>query len=111
MEGRDLEKYHDDLRSLLSPVVEGKPYITSLVLFGSRARGDFDGLSDFDFHVGFDHDAGGIKEFLSFCDEVEAVLGCRCDFVSTPLSRTNRYLAEEIRKDGVIMYECTAERS
>lgn len=104
----ELNRYHDELRLRLYPIVDGKPYITSLVLFGSRARGDFDGLSDFDFHVGFDHDVGGIKEFLSFCDEVEAVLGCRCDFVSTPLSRTDRLLAEEIRKDGVTMYDSTA---
>lgn len=66
------------LRERLKPILEPRPYITSLSLFGSRARGDYDALSDYDF---------------------------RCDFISTPIDRLNAPLSEEINRDKVVLYE------
>lgn len=95
------------LHERLKPILESRPYITSLSLFGSRARGDYDTLSDYDFHVGFDHDLGGLSDFLAFCDEIEAELETRCDFISTPIDRLNVPLAEEINRDKMVLYERT----
>lgn len=95
------------LHERLKPILESRPYITSLSLFGSRARGDYDALSDYDFHVGFDHDLGALSDFLAFCDEIEAELETRCDFISTPIDRLNVPLAEEVNRDKVVLYERT----
>lgn len=93
------------LHERLKPILESRPYITSLSLFGSRARDDYDTFSDYDFHVGFDHNLGTLSDFFAFCDEVEAELETRCDFISTPIDLLNAPLAEEINRDKVVLYE------
>ena len=93
------------LHERLNPILESCPYITSLSLFGSRARSDYDALSDYDFHVGFDHDMGTLSDFLAICDEIEAEFETRCDFISTSIDRLNAPLADEINRDKVVLYE------
>lgn len=57
-------------------------HVRSLLLFGSRARGDATESSDIDLVVEFDAPVG--MEFIDLADELEALLGERVDLVSRP---------------------------
>jgi len=46
----------DDIKSAIPQIVEQIPYLKLLVLLGSRARGDHDAESDWDFAVLYDEE-------------------------------------------------------
>jgi uncharacterized protein len=46
----------DDVKAKIPELLEQVPYLKLLVLFGSRARGDNDSSSDWDFAILFDED-------------------------------------------------------
>lgn len=77
--------------------------IDQLVLFGSRARGDHSPYSDYDIAV-FGKKLSSVEEasFWSEIEEIETLKKIDLVFVN---DTTSEKLLENIRRDGVILYE------
>lgn len=74
-------------------------HIQSVILFGSRARGDYHRASDIDLAV-----AGG--DFDAFAVEVREETSTLLDFDVVNLNQTvQEKLLQSIRKEGVVLYE------
>ena len=73
--------------------------IKKLILFGSRARGDFKRTSDIDLAV----EGGNISAFAVQVDEEVSTL-LEFDIVNLD-GRVQKELLESIRREGVLLYE------
>ena len=73
--------------------------IKKLILFGSRARGDFKRTSDIDLAV----EGGNISAFAVQVDE-EVSTGLEFDIINLD-GRVQKELLESIRREGVLLYE------
>lgn len=77
-----------------------------IYLFGSRARGNFKQTSDIDVAIeGAKRDIIGLKELLE--EEVRTLL----KFDVLDLSKASTNLREEIKKEGIVIYEKTQANS
>ena len=70
-----------------------------IILFGSRAKGDFQKTSDIDIAIESDKNVLPIKDILD--DEVDTLL----KFDVVDLSATSEKLKDEIEKEGIVIYE------
>ena len=88
-----------DIKRTIAPVAE-KYGLKRIVLFGSRARGDFNGKSDYDFYI----EGGSFKGlgFVSFTLDLEELFGSSVDVISHPPK--DKYLADAIKNEGVVVY-------
>ena len=73
--------------------------IKKLILFGSRARGDFKRTSDIDLAV----EGGNISAFAVQVDEEVSTL-LEFDIINLD-GRVQKELLESIRREGVVLYE------
>ena len=73
--------------------------IKKLILFGSRARGDFKRTSDIDLAV----EGGNISAFAVQVDEEVSTL-LEFDIINL-VGRVQKELLESIRREGVLLYE------
>ena len=73
--------------------------IKKLILFGSRARGDFKRTSDIDLAV----EGGNISAFAVQVDEEGSTL-LEFDIINLD-GRVQKELLESIRREGVLLYE------
>ena len=73
--------------------------IKKLILFGSRARGDFKRTSDIDLAV----EGGNISAFAVQVDEEVSIL-LKFDIINLD-GRVQKELLESIRREGVLLYE------
>ena len=73
--------------------------IKKLILFGSRARGDFKRTSDIDLAV----EGGNISAFAVQVDEEVSTL-LEFDIINLD-GRVQKELLESIRREGVLLYE------
>ena len=73
--------------------------IKKLILFGSRARGDFKRTSDIDLAV----EGGNISAFAVQLDEEVSTL-LEFDIINLD-GRVQKELLESIRREGVLLYE------
>ena len=73
--------------------------IKKLILFGSRARGDFKRTSDIDLAV----EGGNISAFAVQVDEEVSTL-LEFDIINLD-GRVQKELLESIRREGVFLYE------
>ena len=73
--------------------------IKKLILFGSRARGDFKRTSDIDLAV----EGGNISAFAVQVDEEVSTL-LEFDIIHLD-GRVQKELLESIRREGVLLYE------
>ena len=73
--------------------------IKKLILFGSRARGDFKRTSDIDLAV----EGGNISAFAVQVDEEVSTL-LEFDIINLD-GRVQNELLESIRREGVLLYE------
>jgi predicted nucleotidyltransferase len=73
--------------------------IKKLILFGSRARGDFKRTSDIDLAV----EGGNISAFAVQVDEEVSIL-LEFDIINLD-GRVQKELLESIRREGVLLYE------
>ena len=73
--------------------------IKKLILFGSRARGDFKRTSDIDLAV----EGGNISAFAVQGDEEVSTL-LEFDIINLD-GRVQKELLESIRREGVLLYE------
>ena len=70
-------------------------HLTSIGIFGSFAREDFQESSDIDILIDYDQQLG--IDFIDLADELEKILNCKVDLVSKNGVKP-KYL-EEIKKD------------
>lgn len=75
--------------------------VKKLVLFGSRARGDYQEKSDIDLAV------YGCQDFLEFSCQLEEELWSllRLDLIDMNSISVSKGLIDEIERDGVVLYE------
>jgi uncharacterized protein (DUF433 family)/predicted nucleotidyltransferase len=101
----------EDLKSALPKILEQAPYITLLVLFGSRARGDHSEKSDWDFAFLCDeelrqhYEKGGWDAYRMWGILQDAYhLGdAQIDVVE--MKGCSEVLAHHIARDGQVIYE------
>ena len=79
--------------------------IRKLELFGSAARDDFDpARSDVDFFFEFDDDASSLSDrFFGLMEDLERVLGCKVDLVSSQDVR-NPYFLKVANQHRITLY-------
>ena len=75
--------------------------VKKIVLFGSRARGDYQEKSDIDLAV------YGCQDFLEFSCQLEEELWSllRLDLIDMNSISVSKGLIDEIERDGVVLYE------
>lgn len=81
--------------------------VSRLELFGSRARGDFEESSDFDFlYSKIDPLTFGLDNLCGLADDLEALLEKKVDLVSRTAVETSRnpYRKSSILGDAVVAY-------
>ena len=91
----------DEIKTVVSPIAK-KYGIKKVVLFGSRARGDYDGKSDYDFFVKKDKSMG--LSYFGFIEDLKEAFSSSVDVVSQ-ISEDSQYLRDAIDKEGVVIYE------
>jgi hypothetical protein len=79
--------------------------IRKLELFGSAARDDFDpSRSDIDLFFEFDSDPAALSDrFFGLMEDLEQLLGCQVDLVSSRDVR-NPYFLKVANRDRIILY-------
>lgn len=91
----------NEIRNMTVPVA--KEYgIERMSLFGSYARGEAKEDSDIDLYI----ERGKLKsllQYFAFIDELENVLGCHVDVVTTGIE--DKQFLSAIMKEGVLLYE------
>lgn len=73
--------------------------VKRIILYGSRARGDYGRASDIDIAVECEDDNGFVRNVID--DEVRTLL--KLDIVN--LDGVNEKLRHEIDEDGIVVYE------
>ena len=96
-------QYHLD-NSIVSRIQElGRNYrIRKIVLFGSSARGEHKSISDIDLAVFPLPEFEGKGRFCAEIDDLNSLLKVDVVFVNVDTEQT---LIDNIRKDGVVLYE------
>lgn len=94
----------EKLRLQIADVIE-KYKLNKVILFGSRARGDNQDNSDYDFYI----DAPNLKSLLQFgtmVGDMKKALQSNVDIVLFPdeYTKVQPYLLDAIQKDGVMIY-------
>ena len=102
----------EELKALSLKLPEKIPYLKMLVLFGSRARGDTHGKSDWDFAALYDEEIrkSTVGDNRFACLEVPLILDQtyqintdNIDFVE--FNNCSWLIAHFIARDGIILYE------
>jgi uncharacterized protein len=106
----------DDVKAKIPELLEQVPYLKLLVLFGSRARGDHQSLSDWDFAMLFDEDlrqqyevGGGWNCYRSWTI-LQKLLDLGDDEIDwVELKDASEMLAHSISRDGIVLYSADPE--
>ena len=91
----------DDIRNKTTPIAK-EFGITRMSLFGSYARGEATEDSDVDLYI----DRGNLSnllQYFAFVDELENVLHCHVDVVTTGIE--DKQFLSAIMQEGVLLYE------
>jgi uncharacterized protein len=102
----------DDIKAKIPELLEQVPYLRLLVLFGSRARGDHQPSSDWDFAMLFNEDLrqqyeprGGWDRYRSWMI-LQNLLDLGDDEMDwVDLKNASELLAHSIARDGFMIYE------
>lgn len=95
----------EDLKKKILPVAQ-KYNLSSIYLFGSRARGDAHQNSDFDFYVE-QQNVLGMFELSGLFQDLQELLNCDVDIVVKPMNKNSKlddYILDAIQQDGVLLY-------
>ena len=88
------------IKKIVEPIA--KQYkIKRVVMFGSRARGDYNGKSDYDFCITKDEGMG--LKYFEFHQNLEKALSSHVDLVTDEYA--DDYILQDIDKEGVVIYE------
>ena len=102
---RDVIVEYDSVASAVAAAAKKRPAIETVVLFGSLARGEATEKSDIDLRVRLkEGERMGLIAMSSFVDEIRTQTGRDVDVVSALDLRAD--MAEEIERDGIVLYEC-----
>ncbi|MFI3164760.1 MAG: nucleotidyltransferase domain-containing protein [Bacillota bacterium] len=89
----------DDILTELVAFLRKYSEIENVVLFGSRARGDFSRLSDYDIAIFGDLKKNEIVEIKDFCEnDINSLLKFDIIFMNSDI--ISPQLCENIKKDG-----------
>ena len=91
----------DDIRNKTAPIAKGFG-VRRMSLFGSYARGEVKDDSDVDLYI----DCGKLSnllQYFAFVDELEYVLHCHVDVVTTGIEDKEFLFA--IIQEGALLYE------
>ncbi len=101
----------DDVKAKIPELLKQVPYLKLLVLFGSRARGDNQESSDWDFAMLFDEDLRQKHESSDGCNSYQSwtilqdLLDLGDDEIDwVDLKHASELLANAIGRDGVVIY-------
>lgn len=106
----------NDIKSKIPQLLEQVPYLKLLVLFGSRARGDYQPSSDWDFAMLFDEELrqqyepkGGWDRYRSWVI-LQGLLDLGDDEIDwVELKDASEILAHSISRDGIVLYSAEPE--
>lgn len=101
----------EELADSIPQILEQAPYLTLLVLFGSRARGDADSGSDWDFAFLCDeeqrkqYETGGFDSFRMWgiLQDAYDLLDDQIDVIE--MKRCSELMAHYLAQDGIVIYE------
>lgn len=91
----------DDIRNKTAPIAK-EFGVSRMSLFGSYARGEATDDSDVDLYI----DRGKLSnllQYFAFVDELENVLHCHVDVVTTGIE--DKQFLSAIMQEGVLLYE------
>lgn len=92
------------ISSTVQRIAQRYPDIRRVTLFGSYARGEADETSDVDLRIEYDPDSSfSMFDLAAFAEETKDALGRPVDVVSKRTLEPT--FAEEIRRDGLVIYE------
>ena len=91
----------EELSEIVAPIAR-KYKVGRIYLFGSRARGDNNENSDFDFCID-SKNMEGLTKLCGFLCDLEDALGKEVDIVSEGYITDG--FAKEVYKDGKLIYE------
>ena len=95
-------QFSEDTRKKIAELCR-KNKVQELSLFGSRARGDFSGSSDFDMLVEFLPDSGiSLFEFSRMQIDLEDLLGTKVDLV--PKSGLKPLIRDAVLSEAELIY-------
>ncbi|MDR0779038.1 MAG: nucleotidyltransferase domain-containing protein [Methanomassiliicoccaceae archaeon] len=93
----------EELCDIVAPIAR-KHGMLRIWIFGSRARGDNQDDSDYDFCVLAPKECS-LLDFCSFISDLEDVLGTKVDAVSENATSKNPYFKEEMLHDRKVVFE------
>ncbi len=91
----------NEIRNKATPIAKAHG-IDRMSLFGSYARGEAKDDSDIDLYI----ERGRLKsllQYFAFIDELESVLKCHVDVVTTGIE--DKQVLSAIMREGVLLYE------
>lgn len=94
----------DEITAAVTQAAARLPGISSVVLFGSYARGEARPDSDIDLRITYDEEAVTLFGLSEFLQDVQDVTGKSVDVVSRH-DLGNDDFAQSIERDGVTIYE------
>ena len=94
----------DKVCELVAPVAKEYSGVEKIYLFGSRARGDGTEESDYDFCVYLD-DTFSLFKLSGLRIDLVTALGCEVDIVDFTALKVGDTFIDEIKRDGVLVYE------
>jgi len=99
IDAEEVQRISETVRPIAS-----KYGIEKMYLFGSRARGDNDPNSDFDFfiHPGDIRDLFQVSRLIR---DLQISLGKEVDIITSGALKEGDLFAAEIKRDGVLVYE------
>lgn len=92
-----------NLKEKITPIAK-KYKVDKIILYGSRARGDYHKNSDYDLFVNAGN-INGLIELLQFKEEIENVIKSKTDITTANEDELDEYMLKEIKKDGIKVYE------
>ena len=90
-----------EIKNIVVPIAK-KYGVKKISLFGSRARGDNDFYSDYDFLI----TKGKVRSlwrYMSLVDELEEAFASHVDIVNDTSADKN--LVSEAKREGILLYE------
>lgn len=97
----------ENLKTQIQPIAK-KYNIKQIILYGSRARNDYNENSDYDLYIP-DANFKGLIQLLLFKEEIEKEINGNVDISTISKKELDDYLKEEIEKDGIIIYQHSSE--
>lgn len=91
------------LEKQLVHIISAIPEVQKVILFGSRARGDFDDRSDIDLAI--EAPSMEQKNWLALTFELEENLDTLLSIDLVRLDQASQELEERINKEGEVLYE------